>query len=146
MAEKITQLKPVAAHTGLVAQALGLQPNASPEEIEAAMQAKAESLSTCEKTRECFLCQRETWVGNRCNDCLAAISRASSFRAEHCVIPRRYEGAHDLAGLDMAKSYLLAGPPGAGKTHVAYSIVQRIIDRDPRVTVAAQSWTTVLMA
>ena len=93
----------------------------------------------------CSLCQEPT-RSKYCGDCSTAIIAATSYRAENCVIPKRYaEAKHIPPHIDTGKSYLFHGDAGTGKTYASYSLIRQMIHNDPRKLIAAYSWTTVLM-
>src|SRR5689334_2074413 len=105
-----------------LAEVTGVRPGASLQEIQAAMEAKAqEAPETNGDEPKCRLCQKFS-LGNRyCLDCEQVMHRARSFRNEHCFIPLRYKGAEGLDDrMRLGGSYLLTGLPGRGKTWLAY--------------------------
>ena len=129
---------------------LGVPKGATLAEMKAAAEAKAQETHTPQSSEEslptCRLCPNPT-RDRYCHECSTKISVAGSYRGEHCVIPKRYAAAkfEGPCGLEVGKSYLLHGAAGTGKTHAAYALLGQTIREDPRLLIAAYSWTAVLM-
>jgi DNA replication protein DnaC len=69
--------------------------------------------------------------------------QAIAFRRRHHVVPERYRDA--ILARAAVGSVLLTGPVGSGKTWQGYAILAAV-SADPRVSIAAYSWTAVLAA